>query len=189
MDVCPPTLTVISLSWQLAPLSLFSACNAPCPISSQGASSSSLKTGESSGLITSTMMEKALIGRQDVLQPQSRLSQLIINFVSTGRSESLWPGQEVSNWALSARPGRWETLLLSLTPCQWISADEDIDCVSERNGDVEPSMKRERPSSGVPSTQQHYYWLCIFKTVLETFSSMHLTSSFQFYCTGFSILA
>lgn len=90
-------------------------------------------------------MEKALIGQQDVLQPQSRLSQLIINSVSAGRSESLWPGQEVSNWALSARPRRcWETLLLSPTPCRWISADEDIDCVTAGNVDVELSLKGAR---------------------------------------------
>lgn len=87
-------------------------------------------------------MEKALIGQQDVLQPQSRLSQLIINLACTARSESLWPGQEVSNWALSARPWRcWETLLLSRTPCPWISADEDIDCVTAGNVDVELSLK------------------------------------------------
>lgn len=172
---------IISLSWQLAPLSLFSACNAPCPISSQGAPSSSLKTGESSGLLTSTMMEKALIERQDVLQPQSRLSQLIINFVSTGRSESLWPGQEVSNWALCTRPGGERRCYCpSRLVCEFLLMKTDP--VSAGYGD-------ERPSPEVLSTQQHYYWLWIFKTVLETFSSMYLILLFKYYCTGVSILA
>lgn len=135
----PPDVRIVRLSWQPAPLSLFSACNAPCPISSRGLPSSSLKSGESSGPMEAIMTEEALIGQQDVPQALSRPSQLIINRTFT---ESLWPDRK--RHAGPTAPGRGDQRHAAIVSysslvnfCWWrrplcVSAGNDVSDIYQR---------------------------------------------------------